>query len=58
MRQFLFLAAIFFPSIRICAEIRVGGEVCNALTQEGVARAVVRLLSAEGDTVFPLRAIS
>lgn len=52
MRQFLFLAAIFFPSIRICAEIRVGGEVCNALTQEGVARAVVRLLSAEGDTVF------
>ena len=53
MTRTLLLTISLFAAFNTWAqEFRITGEVCNALTQEGVNRAVVRLMATDSTTVL------
>lgn len=49
--QLLVLLAGFFNAV-YAQNIRISGDVCNALTQEGLNRAIVKLMTADSSTIL------
>lgn len=53
MRYIYIFLLYFLHVLNISAqELRISGDVCNALTQEGVAHATVRLMTDDGATLL------
>lgn len=47
----LILLTVFFNAV-YAQNIRISGDVCNALTQEGLNRAIVKLMTADSSTIL------
>ena len=51
-RHFLLLLFLLSSRALLAQDLRISGEVSSALTQEGVAKAVVRLMTADGERLL------